>query len=181
MSEPVLRHLILDRDGVLNHEAENRGYVRDPSEFHWLPGALEALAILHRAGLRLTVASNQSGVGRRLMSLEQLAAVHERMQMEAARHGGGLDLVLFCPHDPEAGCDCRKPAPGLIREAIARSGVAAAESLVVGDDVRDMEAARRAGVPAARPRTGRRSRVKPTTARGPARRLPGGWRSGPGT
>src|SRR5215469_10721396 len=131
-----LRHVILDRDGVLNHEAEGSGYVREPSQFHWLPGALEGLATLRRAGLRLTVVTNQSGVGRGLMTLEQLAAVHARMQEEAAAHGAALDAVLFCPHAPEEGCSCRKPAPGLIQAAIARSGIAAADSIVVGDDGR---------------------------------------------
>jgi D-glycero-D-manno-heptose 1,7-bisphosphate phosphatase len=89
------------------------------------------------------------------MSLEQLEAVHERMRTEAARHGGALDMVLFCPHAPEEGCECRKPAPGLIREALARSGFAADETLVVGDAARDIEAASRAGVKAALVRTGK--------------------------
>lgn len=149
------RHVILDRDGVLNSEAEDSGYVRDPAEFHWLPGALEGLAMLRRAGLYLSVATNQAGVGRGLVSLEQLAAIHARMQAEASAHGGALDAVLVCPHAHEAQCACRKPAPGLIQEAIARSGIAARESLVVGDDSRDLEAARRAGVAAALVRTGK--------------------------
>jgi len=150
-----IRHVILDRDGVLNREAEASGYVREPAEFQWLPGALEGLAILAAAGVRLSVATNQSGVGRGLMSLEQLARVHERMQAEASARGARLDAVLFCPHAPEANCDCRKPAPGLIEEAIARSGIAAAESLVIGDDQRDLEAAARAGVRAVLVRTGK--------------------------
>lgn len=155
MSLTGLRHVILDRDGVLNREAQGADYVREPSQFYWLPGALDALAILRRAGLRLTVATNQAGVGRGLMSLEQLAAVHARMAADAAAHGGALDAVLVCPHAPEAHCLCRKPAPGLIQAAIARSGVGAAESIVVGDDGRDLEAARRAGVAAALVRTGK--------------------------
>ena len=155
MAHIGLRHVILDRDGVLNCEAEAGGYVRDPAEFRWLPGALEALAILRQAGLHLSVVTNQSGVGRGLMSLEQLAAVHARMQAEASAHGGPLDAVLFCPHAPEDRCACRKPAPGLIQAAIARSRIAGAESLVVGDDQRDLEAARRAGVAAALVRTGK--------------------------
>jgi D-glycero-D-manno-heptose 1,7-bisphosphate phosphatase len=150
-----VRHVILDRDGVLNHEAAAGSYVREPAEFRWLPGALEGLALLHRAGLRLSVATNQAGVGRGLMSLEQLAAVHARMQAEAAAHGGALDAVLYCPHTPEAQCSCRKPAPGLIQAAVARSGIAAGDSIVVGDDQRDVEAARRAGVAAALVRTGK--------------------------
>jgi D-glycero-D-manno-heptose 1,7-bisphosphate phosphatase len=154
------RHVILDRDGVLNYEAPEGGYVREPSEFRWLPGALAGLALLHRAGLRLSVATNQAGVGRGLMSLAQLAAVHERMQTEAAAHGGALDAVLYCPHAPEEQCACRKPAPGLIQAAVARSGIAASDSIVVGDDRRDLEAAQRAGVAAALVRTGKGRRTE---------------------
>jgi D-glycero-D-manno-heptose 1,7-bisphosphate phosphatase len=151
----AVRHVILDRDGVLNYEAPEGSYVREPAEFCWLPGALEGLALLRRAGLRLSVATNQAGVGRGVMSLEQLAAVHARMQAEAAAHGGALDAVLYCPHAPEEQCSCRKPEPGLIEAAVARSGIAPSESIVVGDDRSDLEAARRAGVAAALVRTGK--------------------------
>jgi D-glycero-D-manno-heptose 1,7-bisphosphate phosphatase len=149
------KHVILDRDGVLNHEARDNGYVREPGEFHWLPGALEGLAVLRRAGVYLSVATNQSGVGRGLMTLAQLEAVHERMRVEASSHGGALDVVLFCPHAPDDRCTCRKPAPGLIQTALAQSGIAPEESLLVGDDLRDIEAAARAGVKAALVRTGK--------------------------
>jgi D-glycero-D-manno-heptose 1,7-bisphosphate phosphatase len=149
------KHVILDRDGVLNHEAPDSGYVREPAEFRWLPGSLEALVSLRRAGLHITVATNQSGVGRGLMSLAQLTAVHDRMLTEAAGNGATLDAVLFCPHAPDEGCACRKPEPGLIHEAIRRSGIAATDSLVVGDAERDLEAAARAGVRAVLVRTGK--------------------------
>ena len=149
------RHVILDRDGVLNQEAHGGGYVLQPEEFFWLPGALDALAMLRRAGVYLSVATNQSGVGRGLMTLGQLDAVHHRMQTEASQYGAALDAVLYCPHAPDDGCACRKPAPGLINEALARSGFGAAESLVVGDDRRDLEAASRAGVKALLVRTGK--------------------------
>jgi D-glycero-D-manno-heptose 1,7-bisphosphate phosphatase len=151
----TFRHVILDRDGVLNREADDGGYVCAPAEFHWLPGALEGLAMLRRAGVRLTVATNQAGIGRGVLSAAQLAAVHAHMRAEALAAEAALDAVLVCPHAPEAGCLCRKPAPGLIQAAIARSGIAAGESLVVGDDGRDLEAARRAGVAAALVRTGK--------------------------
>jgi len=154
------RHVILDRDGVLNYEAPEGSYVREPSEFRWLPGALEGLALLRRAGLRLSVATNQAGVGRGVMSLAQLAAVHERMQAEAAAHGGTIDAVLYCPHAPEKRCSCRKPAPGLIQAAVAGSGIAASDTIVVGDDLRDLEAAERAGIAATLVRTGKGRRTE---------------------
>jgi D-glycero-D-manno-heptose 1,7-bisphosphate phosphatase len=149
------RHLILDRDGVLNCEPPGSGYVREPEDFRWIAGALEGLAMLRRAGIRLSVATNQSGVGRGSMTLGQLEAVHARMLAEAAAAGGALDALLVCPHPPEAGCACRKPAPGLIETAIAQSGILASETLVVGDDARDLEAAARAQVAAALVRTGK--------------------------
>jgi D-glycero-D-manno-heptose 1,7-bisphosphate phosphatase len=149
------KHVILDRDGVLNHEAGGGGYIREPEEFRWLPGALEALAALRSAGIYISVATNQSGVGRGLMTLAQLEAIHERMRSDAARQGGELDAVLFCPHAPGDGCLCRKPAPGLIYEALARSGFTADETLLVGDDRRDLEAAACAGVKAVLVRTGK--------------------------
>ncbi len=155
-----MRHVILDRDGVLNREAAGSGYVLRPQEFEWLPGALDALRSLHAAGIRLSVVTNQSAVGRGLMSLAALQAVHERMGREAAAHGAPLDAILFCPHAPEAACACRKPEPALLAEAVARSGIAAAETLAVGDDARDLEAARRAGVPAALVRTGKGRRTE---------------------
>lgn len=158
--EMTYKHVILDRDGVLNYEARDHGYVREPEEFVWLPGALEALAALRQAGVHLSVATNQSGVGRGLMTLAQLEAVHERMRSEASRNNAMLDAVLFCPHAPDDQCTCRKPAPGLIHAALATAGIAANESLVVGDDHRDLEAAARAGVQAALVRTGKGLRTE---------------------
>jgi len=149
------RHVILDRDGVLNREAAELPCVRTPAQFHWLPGALEGLAILRCAGIRVSVATNQSAVGRGLMNLAQLQAVHEYMRAAAARGGGALAAVLVCHHAPEAQCNCRKPAPGLIQAAMALAGIEATATLVVGDDRRDLEAASRAGVSAALVRTGK--------------------------
>ena len=163
----TLRHVILDRDGVLNEEARGGGYIARPEDFVWLPGTLDALRLLREAGIYLSVATNQSGVGRGIMSLAQLEAVLERMKSEAARHGGALDAVFFCPHSPEDGCDCRKPAPGLILAAIAQSGLTAAETVFVGDDQRDLEAAARAGVQAALVRTGK------------GRKTEAGWQGSP--
>jgi D-glycero-D-manno-heptose 1,7-bisphosphate phosphatase len=154
------KHVILDRDGVLNREAEGAGYILEPAQFHWLPGTLDALAMLRRAGIYLTVATNQSGVGRGLMTLAQLEAVHERMRAEATAHGASLDAILFCPHSPDDGCACRKPAPGLIQEALVRSGFSPDESIVVGDDRRDLEAAAGAGVRAVLVRTGKGKRTE---------------------
>jgi D-glycero-D-manno-heptose 1,7-bisphosphate phosphatase len=150
-----VEHLVLDRDGVLNVEAPGGGYVRSPGEWRWIDGALESLAELTRAGLRITVATNQSGVGRGLMTSDDLAAVHAGMLADVERAGGRIDAVLTCCHAPGEGCDCRKPAPGLIKAAVEASGMRPELTLVVGDDVRDIEAARAAGVPAVLVLTGK--------------------------
>lgn len=150
-----VRHLILDRDGVLNEEAPDHGYVLRPEAFKWLPGALQALADLSRAGLRISVATNQSAVGRGLMTQQQLEQVLAAMRDQAQAAGATISGVYFCPHAPEAHCDCRKPAPGLIHTAILESGIPAKQTLLVGDDVRDVEAARAAGVAAVLVRTGK--------------------------
>jgi len=150
-----VRHLILDRDGVLNHEAPDHGYILRPEDFKWLPGALAALARLSSSGLRLSVATNQSAVGRGLMTAQQLDEVLAVMRTQAEAAGAHLSGVYCCPHAPEAHCDCRKPAPGLIRSAMHDSAIPAAQTVLVGDDVRDLEAARAAGIAAVLVRTGK--------------------------
>src|ERR1700683_1933049 len=150
-----IRHVILDRDGVLNRESPELQHVRTPAEFQWLPGALEGLALLHRADQRVSIVTNQSGVGRGLMSEEALHAIHQRMRDEAAAAGGLVEEVLCCTHAPEEACECRKPAPALLRAAIARSGISESETIALGDAERDLIAAWRAGVQAALVRTGK--------------------------
>jgi D-glycero-D-manno-heptose 1,7-bisphosphate phosphatase len=154
-----VRHVILDRDGVLNEEAADHGYILRPADFKWLPGALAALATMSRAGLRISIATNQSAVGRGLMTAQDLERILATMLAQAEAAGARISGTYFCPHAPEAHCDCRKPAPGLIRRAIQDSGIAAAQTLVVGDDVRDVVAARAAGVAAALVRTGKGERA----------------------
>ena len=151
----TVRHLIVDRDGVLNSEAPDRGYVTTPDDWNWIPGVLCALADLKRAMIRVSVATNQSAVGRGLMTPADLEAIHARMIAEAVRAGGDIAAVFACPHSPTDGCNCRKPAPSLIREAIASSGIAADQTLVVGDDLRDIEAANAADVRSALVLTGK--------------------------
>jgi D-glycero-D-manno-heptose 1,7-bisphosphate phosphatase len=150
-----IRHLILDRDGVLNQEAPDHGYILRPEDFVWLPGSLAALVKLSRFGLRISVATNQSAVGRGLMRAEDLERVLAAMRSQIQAAGGRIDGVYVCMHAPGAHCDCRKPAPGLIRDAVRDSGIPEAQTLLVGDDVRDVEAARAAGVSAVLVRTGK--------------------------
>jgi D-glycero-D-manno-heptose 1,7-bisphosphate phosphatase len=152
---PRVRHLILDRDGVLNREDPSGGWIARPDDWGWEDGALEGLRLARAADLRVSVATNQSGIGRGIVEPLQVEAVHSRMLREASADGGRIDAVFMCPHAPEAGCLCRKPAPGLVLNAVEASGIAAADTVVVGDAARDLESARAAGVRFALVRTGK--------------------------
>ena len=115
--------------------------------------------------MRISIATNQSAVGRGLMTPQQLEHVLAAMRTQAEAAGARIDAVFFCPHAPGAHCDCRKPAPGLILSALQESGIPAAQTLLVGDDVRDVEAARAAGIAAALVRTGKGLRAAAHAAR----------------
>jgi D-glycero-D-manno-heptose 1,7-bisphosphate phosphatase len=150
-----IRHVVVDRDGVLNREAPSGGWVTRPEDWCWERGALDGLRILAAASIEVSVATNQSGIGRGVFDEESLAAVHARMQREAEAAGGRIHRILCCAHAPDEGCGCRKPEPGLITEAVKEAGIPASETIAVGDADRDLEAARRAGVRAVLVRTGK--------------------------
>lgn len=154
------RHVIFDRDGVLNAEPRDGGYVRTPEQWQWLPGVPEGLAMLSAAGIRISVATNQAGVGRGLFTRDELDAIHARMLNEATQAGATIDHVFVCPHSPEQACGCRKPAPGLLLDAIAASGIPRRATVLVGDDLRDLQAASAADIPAALVRTGKGVRTE---------------------
>ncbi len=135
--------IILDRDGVINHDSLH--YIKSPSEYVLLPGSCEAIARLSRAGYRVAVATNQSGVARGFYDEAQLAAIHAKMLVAVNAAGGAIDFILHCPHMPEAGCLCRKPQPGML-QAIARHFNTTLENVpFVGDRVSDIQAAQAAG------------------------------------
>ncbi|MEW2625855.1 HAD-IIIA family hydrolase [Streptomyces sp. NPDC048106] len=130
--------VLFDRDGTLVADVPYNG---DPDRVRPLPGAAEAVALVRRAGLPTAVVSNQSGIGRGLLTVEDV----DRVDKRADELLGGLDAWLYCPHAPDAGCPCRKPRPGLILTAAARLGVRPDACLVVGDIAADVLAARAAG------------------------------------
>jgi D-glycero-D-manno-heptose 1,7-bisphosphate phosphatase len=145
----LARHptIILDRDGVLNRRMPKAEYVRSWSDWAWLPGALEALGRLGQAGWRIIVITNQAGVARGVMSEADLAAIHERMSAEAAAVGGPISAIYHCPHGWDAGCDCRKPKPGMLFAAQRDFHLDLSRTPFAGDDDRDGEAAVAAGAP----------------------------------
>ena len=138
-----MKLVILDRDGVINHDSDQ--YIKSPEEWKPIPGSLAAIARLNQAGYRVVVASNQSGVGRGLFETDTLMAIHDKMHKALALVGGRIDAIFFCPHTNEDHCDCRKPKPGMLKEIAARFNAGLAGVPVIGDSLRDLQAAVAAG------------------------------------
>ena len=140
------RAVFLDRDGVLVRE---RGFITAADQLEVLPGAAAGMAVLHRAGFLLVVATNQSAVARGLLTGSALAALHAELarKLKAEDPQAFWDALYACPHHPDfgPGCDCRKPAPGMLRRAAAEHGIDLAASWMVGDAPRDLQAGRAAG------------------------------------
>ncbi len=137
--------LFLDRDGVINRERGMHTWRLE--EFEILPGVAEAVRMAHAAGLLVIVITNQSGIGLGLYGHGDVDRVHAYLHRQLALQGAQLDAVYYCPHHPEQGrCLCRKPGSLLFERAIARFGIDAGRSLMVGDRQRDMDAAQAAGV-----------------------------------
>ncbi len=158
MTETALRLVILDRDGVINRESAQ--FIKSPAEWEPLPGAVEAIAALRAAGFTVVIATNQSGVGRGLFSAATLEAIHEKLHSAVRAAGGEIDRIFACPHAPEAGCDCRKPKPGLFLQVAATYGVSLAGVPAIGDSRRDLDAATAAGARAILVRTGHGERTE---------------------
>src|SRR3990172_1958929 len=130
-----MKLLILDRDGVINEEADD--FVKSPEEWRPIPGSLEAIARASRAGCRVVVASNQSGLGRGLYSIETLNQIHQKMLLELAAVGGSIEAIFFCPPTPEDDCDCRKPKAGLFEDIARRLRVSLTNVPIVADRISD--------------------------------------------
>jgi D-glycero-D-manno-heptose 1,7-bisphosphate phosphatase len=157
-----MKLVILDRDGTINHDSD--AYIKSPSEWRPIEGSLEAIARLTQAGFRIVVATNQSGIARGLFDTATLIAIHDTLQRAAAQAGGRIDAFFFCPHAADAACKCRKPEPGMLLEVARRFNISLQNTYVVGDALRDVQAAAAAG---ARP-------VLVLTGRGAATRESGG-------
>ena len=136
---PSTKLIILDRDGVINHDSDM--YIKSPEEWTPIPGSLEAIARLKQWGWRVVVCTNQSGIGRGLFGMDTLNAIHDKMIKAAAHVGGTIDAVFFCPHTNADACDCRKPKPGMLKEIAARYNLDLEGVPVVGDSLRDLQAA----------------------------------------
>jgi D-glycero-D-manno-heptose 1,7-bisphosphate phosphatase len=131
-----MKLVILDRDGTINEESPS--FVESPDAWVPLPGALDAIAKLNHAGWHVVIASNQSGLGRGLYEVAMLNAIQARVHKLLAAAGGRLDAIFYCPHAPDDGCHCRKPAPGLFEQIAERFGVDMQGVPNVGDSLDDL-------------------------------------------
>lgn len=138
-----MKLLILDRDGVINHDSDS--HIKSPDEWRPIEGSLEAIARFTKAGIRVVVATNQSGIGRGLFDLDTLGEIHRKMHQAVQAAGGLISAVFFCPHAASANCTCRKPAPGMLLDILERTGVAPSDAVMVGDSLRDLQAGHAAG------------------------------------
>lgn len=130
--------IILDRDGVINFDSDN--YIKSPDEWRPIPGSLESIARLTHAGWAIAVATNQSGIERGLFDINTLHAIHNKMVHAISAIGGRIDGIFFCPHTNSSNCQCRKPAPGLMRDIATRFKRELTGVPVVGDSLRDLQA-----------------------------------------
>ncbi len=134
--------VFLDRDGTLNHDP---GYLKSAAELRLLPGVAASLARLKAAGAKLVVVTNQSGVGRGLLTLKDLETIHARLQGLLEQEGAVIDAIYFCPHHPDDGCLCRKPGRAMVDRAVSELQIDLRRSYLVGDHLRDMQLARVVG------------------------------------
>jgi D-glycero-D-manno-heptose 1,7-bisphosphate phosphatase len=135
--------IFIDRDGVIN---ENRAdYVKSWNEFRFLPGSREAIAGLTKAGHRIVVCTNQAGVAKGIISIDTVEDIHRRMLAEIEGVGGKVEKIYICPHDKDAGCDCRKPRPGMLYQASRELDLDLSDAVFIGDSITDMQAGMAAG------------------------------------
>jgi D-glycero-D-manno-heptose 1,7-bisphosphate phosphatase len=141
MTRPKL--VMIDRDGVINEDSGE--FIKSVAEWRPIRGSLEAIAALHRGGWKVTVVTNQSGVGRGLYDEATLGEIHEHMRERVRAAGGELAGVYYCPHLPDAGCDCRKPKPGMFRALERDLNVSVVGAPYIGDRISDVDAAEAVG------------------------------------
>ena len=138
-----MKLVILDRDGTINHDSDQ--HIKSPAEWMPIKGSVEAIARLTQNGWRVVVATNQSGIGRGLFDMATLNAIHDTMHRAVHLAGGRIDAIFFCPHAGDANCECRKPKPGMLLEIARRMNVELEGVPMVGDSLRDLQAATAAG------------------------------------
>lgn len=153
-----MKLVILDRDGVINHDSAQ--FIKSPDEWKPIAGSLEAIARLNQTGYQVVIATNQSGLGRGLLDMATLNAIHDLMHRRLAEVGGQVAAVFYCPHAADAGCSCRKPRAGLFEEIGRRFDVDLAGVPTIGDSLRDLQAAAAVGASPMLVLTGKGTRTR---------------------
>jgi len=148
--------IILDRDGVINHDSDD--YIKNPDEWIAIDLSLQAIQRLHVAGYNICVATNQSGLGRGLFDLETLTVIHQKMLDAVAEIGGQIQMIAYCPHHPDAQCSCRKPNIGLLATISEQFPLDPDTTWMVGDTAKDILCAQRMGIRGALVLTGKGER-----------------------
>jgi D-glycero-D-manno-heptose 1,7-bisphosphate phosphatase len=138
-----MKLIVLDRDGVINEDSDD--FIKSADEWQPVPGSMEAIASLTSAGYTVIVVTNQSGLGRGLFSISDLHAIHQKMHEQVIKSGGRIDVVMYCPHVPADDCSCRKPKPGMLHSLMERLNTDLTGVPVVGDSLRDLQAAMAVG------------------------------------
>ena len=131
--------VVLDRDGVINEDSDD--YIKSPNEWMPIPGSLEAISRLNHANVQVVIATNQSGIARKLFDIRTLNDIHHKLHQSLSKVGGHLDGIIFCPHGPDDGCHCRKPQPGMLEEIAQRFRCELTDLYFIGDSLRDIQAA----------------------------------------
>lgn len=137
------RLIILDRDGVINEDSDE--FIKSVDECQLIEGSADAIARLSDAGYVVVVATNQSGIARGLFDEFDLAQIHQHITTEVEEAGGHIEAFVYCPHGPDDNCDCRKPRPGLLEKIALELGLPLSGCPLVGDSLRDLQAAHSAG------------------------------------
>ena len=144
MGETILNRVVfLDRDGTINYDSPD--YIKNRSEFKFIPGSIEAIRLLGVNGFTTIVITNQAALARKLISRDELEHIHAMMEIAIISGGGKITDIFFCPHLPNDGCECRKPAPGMLLQAQRKYNIDLSSSIMAGDSAKDIECARNAG------------------------------------
>ncbi|GAB1265386.1 D-glycero-beta-D-manno-heptose 1,7-bisphosphate 7-phosphatase [Aurantivibrio infirmus] len=150
--------VILDRDGVINFDSDD--YIKSADEWQAIPGSLEAIARLSSAGFSVAIATNQSGLGRGLFTLDDLEAMHDKLRQGVEDLGGEIAGIFYCPHKPDEDCNCRKPETGLVDAIEEELGVSASGAPFIGDSLKDLQLALRKDCQAILVTTGKGAKTK---------------------
>lgn len=155
--QPPKKLVILDRDGVINFDSDD--YIKSPSEWRPIPGSLEAIARLNQNGYQVAIATNQAAISRGLFDMKTLNAIHQKLHLSAQAVGAHIDAIFFCPHAADEFCDCRKPRPGMLESIGKRFEMSLKGVPMVGDALRDMQAAFEVGCDLYLVKTGKGTRT----------------------